>query len=236
MKQRPPNHDSREKPTRDRHRAFVERYTIHFTATRAAIEAGYMPKSATQVASRLLTYANVQKKIEETQSRKTLENRETADNNLRRLELTASYDVRKLFNEQGALKDVNELDPQTQLAIKGLDFVNLYEGEGEQKKCFGQLRKVRLVDRLAATIKLGEHFGTFKQRPELEVEIGGKFSNRSTEELRFRLRFHRWPEPGEPLDDGGGSGSTGGTGPPGDQHRMREGPPLLAAKLDENKG
>ena len=151
----------------------------------------------------------------------------------------ASYDVRKLFDSQGALKDVNELDPQTQLAIKGIDFVNLYEGEGDQKHRVGQLRKVKLVDRLAATVKLGEHFGSFKQRPELEVEVtrkfADKFADKSNEELEFRIKFQRWPEPGE-ISVGGGSTSSGGLGTPGDRQRMREGPPLPAAKLDENKG
>lgn len=229
------SHDTRPQSVAERREAFVREYLVDLNGTQVAIRAGYKKSNAWFQASRLLTDANIRKMIAEGKQRKVAENRETADSNLRRLELMASYDVRKLFNEHGGLKGINELDEQTQLAIKGVDFVNLYEGSGDQAHCFGQLRKLRLIDRLMATIKLGEHFGTFKQRPELEVEITRKYAGKTDEELRFRLKFRRWPEPGE-IPVGGGSGSTDGTGASGDRQELREGPPLLADKLDTDKG
>lgn len=47
----------------NRHRAFIAEYLKDFNATRAAIAVGYSPKSARAVASRLLTYANIQAEI-----------------------------------------------------------------------------------------------------------------------------------------------------------------------------
>jgi hypothetical protein len=90
---------------------------------------------------------------------------------LRRLQVLGIQDPRRLFNRQGALKDVNELDAETAATIQGLECVNLYEGEGDQKHCFGQLRKVRLVNPVAPLTKLGEHLGLFQPSPLVGAEV-----------------------------------------------------------------
>jgi hypothetical protein len=66
---------------------------------------------------------------------------------------------------------MNELDEETAATIAGLDFVNLYEGEGDQKHCFGQLRKVRLVNPVAPLTRLGEHLGLFQPSPFAGAEV-----------------------------------------------------------------
>lgn len=48
---------------RDKQKRFCEEYVIDMNAAQAAIRAGYSVKASKQVASRLLTYANVQQYI-----------------------------------------------------------------------------------------------------------------------------------------------------------------------------
>ena len=55
----------------DRQVRFCEEYIIDHNATQAAIRAGYSPAAARQVASRLLTNANVQQKVQEMASKVT---------------------------------------------------------------------------------------------------------------------------------------------------------------------
>jgi hypothetical protein len=109
--------------------------------------------------------AHVKSAIERAVSRMKSESTVDAAKVLRRLAVLGIQDPRKLFNEQGAFKDINELDAETAATIAGLDFVNLYEGEGDQKHCFGQLRKVKLVNPVQPLTKLGEHLGLFQPSP-----------------------------------------------------------------------
>jgi hypothetical protein len=70
--------------------------------------------------------------------------------------------VRKFFDEKGNAKEIHELDDQTADAVAGFEFVTLYDGSGEQKHAFGQLRKIKLADKRANRELLGRHLGLFK--------------------------------------------------------------------------
>ena len=50
--------------------------------------------------------------------------------------------------------------------LLGFDFVILYEGSGDQKHAFGQLRKIRLRDSLKALEMLGRHQKLFTDKIE----------------------------------------------------------------------
>lgn len=79
-----------------RHKRFVQEYLKDFNGTRAAIEAGYSPKSAKQQASRLLTYANVHALLAEEQKRISLALEADADKVFRRWWDTAHADPSEL--------------------------------------------------------------------------------------------------------------------------------------------
>ena len=204
------NHDSRPQSVADRHEAFVREYLVDLNPTKAAIRAGYSPHTAFVQGPRLLRNASIQKMVQEGKEKKRLENRETADSVLRDLELLKKADVRKMFDEKANHREIHELDDVTAMAVKGYDFVTLDEGEGEQKHAFGLLRKVRLIDKLAVLSKLGEHFGLFDKKPQVQVNILNEFYLRSKEELRCFIQHGKWPEPGtEPRQIGSGTTSSG---------------------------
>jgi hypothetical protein len=115
---------------------------------------------------------------------------------LDRLRLHGFYDPGEFFNEQGALKNINEMSPEVRAVIKGFDFVNLYEGESEQKHIFGQLRKIKTSDQIAALKALGQHFGLFPTAPP-PVQQNNFQQNiylRSPEELDWFIAHGKWPE------------------------------------------
>lgn len=148
-----------------RQRLFALEYPIDFNGKQAAISAGYSPKTAAVKASQLLTKVNVVAEIQKAMDRRNEKVELRAEDTLRALKNQAHHDPRKLF-EKGTLKDIEELDLETAQTITGFDFVNLYEDKGEQKHCFGQLRKIRLTDRLKALELLGRHQKLFTDKVE----------------------------------------------------------------------
>ena len=149
-----------------RQKLFALEYMNDLNATQAATRAGYSPRTARAAGSRLLTNVNVQAEIQEATSRLSEKLELKAEDTLRAIANLAHFDPRRLFDAKGNLKDIHELDLDIAKAISSFDFVNLYEGEGGQKHCFGQLRKIRLSDRLKALELLGRHQKLFTDKGE----------------------------------------------------------------------
>lgn len=141
----------------DRQRQFVREYLIDFNATQAAIRAGYSPKAATAVASRLLTNANVSAAIEEGRQRLAEKTDITAERVLAELAKIAFLDVRKAFNADGSLKPIDELDDNTAAAIAGLEVAAI----NEDGATIGSLKKIKLADKISALEKLGRNLNLF---------------------------------------------------------------------------
>lgn len=69
----------------------------------------------------------------------------------------AFFDPRKLFNEDGSMKDVQELDDDTAAALVSMDAVSSMGAEGPV-----ETRKIRLVNKNQALEHLAKHLGLFK--------------------------------------------------------------------------
>lgn len=78
-----------DRPLLPRQRAFVNEYIIDLNARQAAIRAGYSEAGATQQASRLLTYANIQRAVEAAKAQRLSRVNMTADTVLHELSLLA---------------------------------------------------------------------------------------------------------------------------------------------------
>ncbi len=154
-----------------RQKLFALEYLNDLNATQAAIRAGYAAGSAKVTACRLLTNANVQAEIQKAMDRRCAKLELKIEDTLRAIANDAFRDPRKLF-ENGTMKDIEDLDLETAQLITGFDFVNLYEGEGEQKHGYGQLRKIRLSDRLKALEMLGRHQKLFTDKVEHGLDAG----------------------------------------------------------------
>ena len=108
---------------------------------------------------------HIGKAVAQVAAERKVEDRLTAELVLKRLRLHRFYGPAQFFDEHGALEDINEMDPEVRAVIGSIDFVNLYEGEGDQKHCFGQHRKIRTSNPIAALKLLGQHFGLFPTSP-----------------------------------------------------------------------
>ena len=147
---------------------FIDEYLIDLNATAAYKRAGYSARgnAAETNAARLLRNAQVAailKKRQEAQQERT---GITADNALKEIARIAFMDVRKLFNPDGSLKPISELDDDAAAFVAGLDVVETGGKEPET------LKRIKLRDKLGALELLGKHLGIFKEHIEIENKGG----------------------------------------------------------------
>lgn len=150
-----------------------ERFVLEFlkdsSATQAAIRAGYSKKSADTLGPRLLKKPEVAEAIRvrrEKISAKTGLTVERLDEALTRL---LDFDPRTLIREDGSLKPASEWDDATAAAVAGLDVEELFEGRGDDREQVGNVRKVKIADRIKP-IELGyKRLGVLRETTALNV-------------------------------------------------------------------
>lgn len=163
---RPP---SKTAPLNIRHKSFCRHYARNQNATQAYYDV-YGPditmESATSGGLRLLADPRV---IEEIGRR--LEDKETrleisADRVLLEVVRLALFDPRKLLDDNGKMKEIQDLDSDTAACIAQLEFHALT----------GKLKRIKVWDKNAALDKLGKYFKLFTERTEITGKDGGPLS------------------------------------------------------------
>jgi len=151
-------------------RLFIAEYLKDRNATRSYLAAYPSVKSenAARVnASKLLTKANIQAAIFEAIKAQEERTQITADKTLREIARVGFSDVRKLFDANGNLKTIADLDDDTAAAIAGVDVVTV--GSGDE---VAYIKKIKLWDKNSALEKLGKHFRMFVDKVEHSADDG----------------------------------------------------------------
>lgn len=143
----------------DRQIRFAEEYIIDLNATQAAIRAGYSEKTAYSMGQRLLKNVEVQKHIHSLKDKRSERTQITADRVLQEYAKIAFSDIRKLYNDNGTLKKITELDDDMAACVVGLD---VQEGVLDVKK-------YKLADKKGALDSIGKHLGMFTDK----IQLGG---------------------------------------------------------------
>jgi phage terminase small subunit len=151
-------------------------YLKDLNAKQSAIRAGYASGSAEVAGSRLLRIDKVAAAIQKAKNARSQRVEISQDRTIQEIARGCFWDVANMFNEDGSLKEIREMDYNTRTAIAGFEVVTLYQGEGEQKHAFGRLNKIKLVDRRDYLELLGRHQGLFKD----ELMVKHEFSSELT--------------------------------------------------------
>jgi len=131
-------------------RRFVEEYLIDLNATQAAIRAGYSPRGATAVASRLLRKGPVAAAVAEAMAARSARVAVDADWMLRRLVAEVEADLADLYDADGDLRPVADWPAVwRQGLVAGIETASDRAG--------AKVRKVRLCDRLRRIELIGRH-------------------------------------------------------------------------------
>ena len=173
----------------DAQKRFCDEYLIDLNASRAykvAYPNCKKDETARANSSRLLTIANIQEYISEKQKEIEKRTEVTQDMVINELAKIAFLDIRKLYTENGRLKNVADIDDDTVGAISSLETLEEYDGYGDDREKIGDTQKVKLLDKTKALELLGRHLGMFKEKVTIDgnVNTNNPFSGMSTEELR----------------------------------------------------
>ena len=146
---------------------FVAEYLVDLNSTQAAIRAKYSAKTADRIGPELLGKTCVAVAIQAAMQAREERTQITQDEVLRQYRNFSFSDVRKLFNPDGSLKNISELDDATAAAVTSVESVELTDKNGES---LGIVRKVKLVDKRAALADVAKHLGMLTDR----IDISGK--------------------------------------------------------------
>lgn len=152
---------------------FVREYLVDGNATRAAIAAGYSQASASVMGSKLLRKGKVAEELGKLRAKLLSKLEINAQRVLEGLAELAFFDPRKMFNEDGSMKRVTELDDMTVHALDGLHVEKLFKhfGKGQAEEV-GTITRVRLADRGLNLERLGRHFKLFTDKLEVSDATG----------------------------------------------------------------
>jgi phage terminase small subunit len=157
---------------------FVAEYLIDLNATQAAIRAGYSAKTAQEQGSRLLSNVMVASAVQGAIDARAKRTEITADRVLKELARLAFFDIRKIYNADGSLKNPAELDDDAAAALAGIDVVEMQGGaefdeDGEMKHVPMFTKKAKTFDKKGALELAMRHLGMLKDKTEVSGPGGG---------------------------------------------------------------
>lgn len=148
----------------DKHARFVAEYLKDFNATQAAVRAGYSAKTAKQQGSRLLTNVDIAAAIAAAKSKAVVSADLTAARVLEELRRLAFHDIRTLFDTNGNLRPIHDLEPEEAAALAGVEVIikNAKAGDGVTD----EIHKIKVWDKSRALEMLCKHFGLLTEKVE----------------------------------------------------------------------
>ena len=146
---------------------FVEEYLIDLNATQAAIRAGYSTESAKEIGCENLTKPNVKNEIDKAMAERSRRTGINQDRVLRELAKIAFVNPNDVINFRDAtVKMTSEENLAAIASIKVKEMPGEYGNATE--------REVKLYDKLRALDLLGRHLGMFKDKIEINGDMGVK--------------------------------------------------------------
>ncbi len=148
----------------DAQKRFCDEYLIDLNATRAykvAYPNCKKDETASAAGSRMLGNVKVQEYISGKQKEIEKRTEVTQDMVIKELAKIAFMDIRKLYTENGQLRNVADIDDYTAGAISSLETLEEYDGYGDDREKIGDTQKVKLLDKTKALELLGKHLGMF---------------------------------------------------------------------------
>lgn len=139
-------------------RLFVDEYLIDLNGAQAAIRAGYSRRNANDQAAQLLAKPAIRDAIASAMQSRSERTQVDADWVLKRLADEADADMAELYDDDGDLLPVEDWPLiWRQGLVTGVDIEVLFEGQGEDRKEVGRVKKIRMSDRIRRLELIGKH-------------------------------------------------------------------------------
>jgi phage terminase small subunit len=177
-------------------RRFIDEYLIDLNATAAYKRAGYRATgNAAEVnAARLLRHAKVKAIVDERMAARSNSTQITADRVLREIARVAFLDIRGYYRADGSLKSPHELTDDQAAALASVESFEEFEGVGDSRCKSGDVRKIKMWDKMRALIELSKHLGLAPERHEVTGRDGGPIAHTHEHTLTEPERLARLAE------------------------------------------
>lgn len=156
---------------------FVEEYLVDLNATQAALRAGYSAKTAGCIGWENLKKPEIQAAIKAAQKQRLERLGVRADRVLEEAARLAFVDVRRLYDVNGDLLPVTDLDDETAAAVAGLEVLEEWRGRGDDRELVGHTKKIRLWNKLEGLTLLAKHLRLLQEgdsnneRPLITINV-----------------------------------------------------------------
>jgi phage terminase small subunit len=157
-------------PTRlsERQEQFCRAYVTHFNGSKAALQAGYSKATAPISAVELRRMPQIQERIRQLLKPREVEYEATRERTLQELCRIAYFDPRELYDDNGHLKPIKDLDAHVAAAISVIEEESRTEGRDESTTEI-RLKKVRLHDKMKALEMLSKHLQLYSDAAQVQV-------------------------------------------------------------------
>lgn len=171
-------------PLTAKQQRFVQEYLVDLNATQAAIRAGYSAKTARSIAQENLTKPDIASAIAAAQQKRALRVEVTQDRVLQELGRLAFFDIRKLYNSDGSLKQPHELDDDAAAVLAGIDVVEMagggeFGGDEGVKHIPMYTKKAKVWDKAAALGLAMRHLGMLNDKLKIDATVQGSVAYRA---------------------------------------------------------
>ena len=147
---------------------FVIEYIVDLNGTQAEIRSGYSENGAKETASRLITINNIAQAIQKQLDARAERTLVTADRVINELAKIAFIDVKDIFDENGNLIPVSELDNGVSAAISSIEVLKQKTEDGEDPEW---IHKIKLWDKKSALETLAKHLHLVTDKKEIDINL-----------------------------------------------------------------
>lgn len=154
---------------------FCQEYIIDLNATKAAVRSGYSAKTAKEQGCVNLTKPNIQERIKDLNKSRSKATGITQKRVLEELAKIAFFDIRKIYDVDGAILPMTQIDDAEAAVIAGIKTTEVHQ----DGMIIGEIKEVKVFDKLRALEALGKHLGIFdadnrqkETRPVIIVKLG----------------------------------------------------------------
>lgn len=167
----------------DKQEQFCQEYLIDLNATQAAIRSGYSSATARSQGQRLLTIVDIQARLSELNKSRLEATGISQKRVLEEYAKIAFFDIREIFDVDGGLINVKQLDANNAGAIASIKSSEEWgEDEEGNRIITGTVKEVKVFDKIRALQDLGKHLGLFEkdnsqkavEQPKQVIIINGK--------------------------------------------------------------
>lgn len=167
----------------DKQEKFCQEYLIDLNATQAAIRSGYSSSTAKQIGAENLTKLDIQARLSELNKSRLEATGISQKRVLEEYAKIAFFDIREIFDVDGGLINVKQLDANNAGAIASIKSSEEWgEDEDGNRTVIGTIKEVKVFDKIRALQDLGKHLGLFEkdngqkaaEQPRQVIVINGK--------------------------------------------------------------